>query len=108
VKCRLFESAAYLGVPAFAESDDFEALRLWAVNYNGWKGIGYRPILSPSLPNCCFGQNGRRRCDANVDTTFRIAASVSCNPDRVERCGDGRQLLVPDRQILSPEQRFGG
>jgi hypothetical protein len=37
---RLYESAAYLGVhPAFADSDDFDALRLWAVDHNYWKGI---------------------------------------------------------------------
>jgi len=39
MKYRLFESAAYLGVPAFADSDDFDALRLWAVEHNDWKGI---------------------------------------------------------------------
>jgi hypothetical protein len=39
VKYRLFESAAYLGVPAFADSDDFDALRLRAVGHNEWKGV---------------------------------------------------------------------
>jgi hypothetical protein len=40
MKYRLFESAAYLGLhPAFADSADFDALRLWAVNHNDWKGI---------------------------------------------------------------------
>ena len=40
MKYRLFESAAYLGLhPAFADSDDFDALRLWAVDHNDWKGI---------------------------------------------------------------------
>jgi hypothetical protein len=40
MKYRLFESAAYLGLhPAFAESGDFDALRLWAVDHNDWKGI---------------------------------------------------------------------
>jgi hypothetical protein len=40
MKYRLFESAAYLGLhPAFADSDDFDALRLWAVHHNNWKGV---------------------------------------------------------------------
>jgi hypothetical protein len=39
MKYRLFESAAYLGGPAFADSDDFDALRLLAVEHNDWKGI---------------------------------------------------------------------
>jgi hypothetical protein len=39
MKYRLFESAAYLGLhPAFADSDDFDALRLWAIDHNDWKG----------------------------------------------------------------------
>lgn len=39
MKYRLFESVAYLAAPAFADSDDFDALRLWAVDNNDWKGI---------------------------------------------------------------------
>jgi hypothetical protein len=40
MKYRLFESAAYLGLhPAFADSDDFDVLRLWAVDHNDWKSI---------------------------------------------------------------------
>jgi hypothetical protein len=36
---RLYESAGYLGqFPAFADSPDFDALRLWAVTHNDWKG----------------------------------------------------------------------
>jgi hypothetical protein len=37
---RLFESAGFLApYPAFADSDDFDALRLWAVDHNDWKGV---------------------------------------------------------------------
>jgi hypothetical protein len=36
---RLYESAGYLGpFPAFADSADFDTLRLWAVSHNEWKG----------------------------------------------------------------------
>ncbi len=40
-KYRLFESTGYLypdPFPAFADSDDFDALRTWAVHHNEWKG----------------------------------------------------------------------
>jgi hypothetical protein len=36
---RLYVSAGYLGShPAFADSADFDALRLWVVKHNDWKG----------------------------------------------------------------------
>jgi hypothetical protein len=36
---RLFESVGFLHpYAAFADSDDFDALRVWAVNHNEWKG----------------------------------------------------------------------
>ncbi len=39
---RLYESAGFLGShSAFADSDDFDALRLWAVKYNA-TGRAYR------------------------------------------------------------------
>jgi Domain of unknown function (DUF3883) len=38
-KYRLFESNGFLAAyPAFADSDDFDALRAWAVDHNEWKG----------------------------------------------------------------------
>jgi hypothetical protein len=40
VSYRLYESAGYLGShPAFDDFDDFDALRLWAVKHNDWKGV---------------------------------------------------------------------
>lgn len=37
---RLYESAGYLhAIRALADSEDFDALRLWAVEHNDWKGI---------------------------------------------------------------------
>jgi hypothetical protein len=39
LKYRLFESVGFVGpYPAFADSDDFDALRVWAVHGNDWKG----------------------------------------------------------------------
>jgi hypothetical protein len=36
---QLYESAGYLGpFPAFADSSDFDTLRIWAVTHNEWKG----------------------------------------------------------------------
>jgi len=40
-KYRLFESTGFLypdPFPAFADSDDFDALTAWAVDHNDWKG----------------------------------------------------------------------
>ena len=41
-KYRLFESTGYLypdPFPAFADSDDFDTLRAWALDHNEWKDI---------------------------------------------------------------------
>ncbi|BBY41331.1 hypothetical protein MMAN_54650 [Mycobacterium mantenii] len=43
---RLYESAGFLGShPAFADSDDFDALRLWAVKHNDWKGVRTAAVI---------------------------------------------------------------
>jgi hypothetical protein len=40
MKYRLHESSGFVATcPAFADSDDFDALRLWAVEHNDWKGM---------------------------------------------------------------------
>jgi serine/threonine protein kinase len=47
-KYRLFESAGFLypdPFPAFADSDDFDALRQWAIDHNDWKGTGTAALI---------------------------------------------------------------
>lgn len=47
MKYRLYESSGFVATcPAFAESDDFDALRLWAVKNNAWKGIRQAAVIA--------------------------------------------------------------
>jgi hypothetical protein len=44
---RLYESSGFVAdCPPFAESDDFDALRLWAVDNNDWKGIRQAAVIA--------------------------------------------------------------
>jgi len=47
MKYRLYESSGYVSTaPAFAESENFDALRLWAVKHNEWKGIRQAAVIA--------------------------------------------------------------
>ena len=47
MKYRLYEDHGFVApCPAFAESDDFDALRLWAVEHNDWKGTKKVAVIS--------------------------------------------------------------
>jgi hypothetical protein len=47
MKYRLYESSGFVAAcPAFAESDDFDALRLWAVDHNDWKGTRQGAVIA--------------------------------------------------------------
>ena len=47
MKYQLYESSGFVGTcPAFAESDDFDALRLWAIDHNDWKGKSQGAVIA--------------------------------------------------------------
>ncbi len=50
---RLYESSGCVAeCPAFAGLDDFDALRLWAVEHNDWKGIRQGAVIASDAS--CF------------------------------------------------------
>lgn len=47
MKYRLYESSGFVAdCPAFADSNDFDALRLWAINHNDWKGARQGAVIA--------------------------------------------------------------
>jgi hypothetical protein len=101
---RLYEAADYLRpYPAYADCDDFDALRLWAVKNNDWQGMRARAVIVSDDGRDWYVD--RHGVDQQVSSVRGKANALS----QVERLRDRLEGRGPKDQALAhrpPTQRL--
>lgn len=104
---RLYESAGFLGShPAFADSDDFDALRLWAVKYNDWKGVRTAAVIVSDAGRVWYvSRSGKAREASHVRAPSDSASQVEKLINRLEDRYTPESAIRLVYEVPGPERR---
>ena len=106
VSYRLYESLAYLApYAAFAESPDFDALRLWAVDHNDWKGIRTAAVIVSDEGHFWYvSRSGKEREGSHARGRTGGESQVERLTARLEGRGNDEDLARRGYELPSPER----
>jgi hypothetical protein len=106
VSYRLYESTGYLGShPAFADSEDFDALRLWTVEHNDWKGTRTAAVIVSDEGRFWYvSRSGNAREASNVRGHTGGASQVERLMARLEGHGNDSDLAQRGYDLPRPER----
>lgn len=99
---RPYESLAYLApYAAFAESSDFDAIRLWAVDHNDWKGIRTAAVIVSDQGRFWYiSRSGKAREASDVrgrTQVERLTARLVGRGNDEDLARRGYELPAPER-----------
>ena len=91
--------------PAFADSDDFDALRSWAVDNNNWKGVRTAALIVSDEGRFCYvSRSGKAREASNVRGKTGGASQVERLIARLEGRGNDADLAERGYALPPPER----
>jgi 5-methylcytosine-specific restriction enzyme B len=98
VSYRLYESVGYLApYAAFAESSDFDALRLWAVDHNDWKGTQTAAVIVSDEGRVWYVSRSGNAREANAVQATKLIARLEGHHSTESATQLGYEVPPPER-----------